>query len=74
MERFGTEEPWAATLERQHWLLGFVCPLCRHAAACMRLRTRALPMYQHSHHQISIAAGTIFEAMKLPLRTWFPAN
>jgi hypothetical protein len=74
MERFGTEERWAAAPDPQHWLLGFVCPSCRHAAVCMRLRTRALPKCQHSHHQMSIAAGTILEAMKLPLRTWFPAK
>jgi hypothetical protein len=39
----------------------------------VRLRTRALLQCRHCHHQTSLTAGTIFEATKLPLTTWFLA-
>ena len=39
----------------------------------VRLRTRALLQCRHCHHQASLTAGTIFEATKLPLTTWFLA-
>ena len=71
--RFGTEERCAAALERWRWPRGFVCPACGHAGDCVRLRTRALLQCRHCHHQTSITAGTIFDATKLPLRTWFLA-
>lgn len=73
LARFGTEAQCAAALERWRWPSGFVCPYCGHAGECVRLRTRALLQCRHCHHQTSLTAGTIFEATKLPLRTWFLA-
>ena len=37
------------------------------------MRTRALWQCRHCHHQASLTAGTLFEATKLPLTTWFLA-
>jgi ribosomal protein L37AE/L43A len=73
LKRYGSEEESVEALEQWRWPQGFVCPGCGHAGAPVRLRTRALWQCRHCHHQTSVTAGTIFEATKLALTTWFLA-
>lgn len=73
LQDYGTEEQCKQALEQWRWPQGFVCPSCRQAGKPVGLRTRALLQCRHCHHQASLIAGTIFEATKLPLRTWFLA-
>jgi hypothetical protein len=73
MTRYGREELCVEALEQWRWPQGFVCPSCGHAGAPLRLRTRALWQCRPCHHQVSVTAGTIFAATKLPLTTWFLA-
>ena len=54
------------------WPDGFVCPHCggrRHS----EIKTRALYQCTACRRQTSLIAGTIFAAIKLPLRSWFRA-
>jgi hypothetical protein len=73
LKEYGTEEQCEQTLERWRWPQGFICPSCGGQHAPVRLRTRALWQCRHCHHQASLTAGTLFEATKLPLTTWFLA-
>jgi hypothetical protein len=71
-ERFGTEECCRAGLVQMRWGRGWSCPRCghgRHAA----LARRALLQCNRCKHQVSLTAGTIFHATKLPLVVWFQA-
>ena len=73
LKEYGTEEQCAQALERWRWPQGFICPRCGGQHEPVRLRTRALLQCRHCHHQASLTAGTLFEATKLPLATWFLA-
>jgi len=73
MTHYGREALCVEALEQWRWPQGFVCPSCGHGGVPVRLRTRALLQCRHCHHQTSVTAGTIFEATKLPLTTWFLA-
>jgi ribosomal protein L37AE/L43A len=71
-ERYGTEEQCREALFALRWGRGWTCPKCghgRHAA----LARRALLQCNKCRHQVSLTAGTIFHATKLPLTTWFQA-
>jgi hypothetical protein len=71
-ERYGTEEQCRQALVQLRWGRGWTCPKCghgRHAA----LARRALLQCNRCRHQVSLTAGTIFHATKLPLTTWFQA-
>jgi hypothetical protein len=71
-ERYGTEEQCRQALVQLRWGRGWTCPKCghgRHAA----LARRALLHCNRCRHQVSLTAGTIFHATKLPLTTWFQA-
>ena len=71
-EAFGTEEQCRAALEKLRWPKGFVCPACDHAGRAW-LAERRLYQCNRCKHQVSLTAGTIFHATKLPLTTWFLA-
>lgn len=74
MERYGTEEQCHAALVASRWPTGFVCPGC----GCTRHGTferKGLRYWQCSacRTQTTATCGTIFQATKLPLTTWFLA-
>jgi ISXO2-like transposase domain/Transposase zinc-ribbon domain len=68
-EAFGTEEQCRAALEKLRWPQGFTCPACGHAW----LAGRQLHQCNRCKRQVSLTAGTIFHATKLPLTLWFLA-
>jgi transposase-like protein len=67
---YGTEEQCFEALFTWRWPNGFVCPHCG-ANSCCQLRVRKLQQCDGCHRQTSVTAGTIFDATKLPLTTWF---
>lgn len=72
LDRYGTEEQCHAALVAWRWPEGFVCPRCggREHGFC---GPRRLFQCSACRHQTSVRAGTLFQASKLPLRTWFLA-
>jgi len=72
LERYGTEEQCHAALVAWRWPDGFVCPRCggREHSFCA---PRRLFQCSACQRQTSVRAGTLFQASKLPLRTWFLA-
>ena len=75
LQQYGTEASCTRALRRARWPKGFVCPRCggrRHGRCANRHGER---MWQCSacRHQTTLLSGTIFEATKPPLRTWFLA-
>jgi hypothetical protein len=71
-EAYGTEEQCRAVVEKLRWPKGFVCPLCGGAEGRW-LSTRPKIQCRTCRHQVSLTAGTIFHATKLPLTSWFLA-
>lgn len=69
---YGTEEQCRATVFRWRWPKGFVCPECGHTGYC-EIRSRQVYQCHRCHRQTSLTSGTIFDATKLPLTTWFLA-
>jgi transposase-like protein len=69
---FGTEQQCRAVLERLRWPRGFICPRCGHGSRAW-LAERRRYQCNRCKHQVSLTAGTIFHATKLPLTTWFLA-
>ncbi len=69
---FGTEEQCRAALEKLRWPRGFTCPACGHGGHAW-LAGRRLYQCNRCKRQVSLTAGTIFHATKLPLTTWFLA-
>ena len=70
--QYGTEEQCRAALFSWRWPRGFVCPKCGGTHSIV-LRTRPIHQCSTCRHQVSLIAGTIFHATKLPLTTWFAA-
>src|SRR4051812_6420402 len=71
-EAYGTEEKCRAAVEKPRWPSGFVCPLCGGTEGKW-LSTRPKTQCRACRHQVSLTAGTIFHATKLPLTAWFLA-
>jgi transposase-like protein len=71
-ERFGTEEACRAALFEMRWREGLTCPACGHRGFCA-LKTRQLFQCNRCKKQVRLTAGTMFQATKLPLTTWFAA-
>jgi transposase-like protein len=74
LQLYGTEVLCRAALEQMRWPNGFRCPRCTCAHASRHVRDRQT-LWQCSgcRYQTSVLAGTVFQASKLPLRTWFLA-
>lgn len=72
LELFGTEENCRAKLFMIRWPDGFICPRCS-CTHFYAVNTRNLYQCKNCKHQTSLISGTIFEASKLPLTTWFLA-
>ncbi len=71
-EACGTEEKCRAVVEKLRWPAGLVCPLCGGCEGKW-LSTRPKIQCRSCRHQVSLTAGTIFHATKLPLTSWFLA-
>ena len=71
-EAYGTEEQCRAVVEKLRWPAGFVCPPCGGAEGKW-LSTRPKIQCRACRHQVSLTAGTVFHATKLPLTSWFLA-
>ncbi len=73
LELYGTEEQYHAALEVARWPDGFRCPRCG-AEDHGHVNGRRHRRYQgrSCRHQITVTAGTIMEATKLPLTKWVP--
>jgi hypothetical protein len=69
---YGTEAQCRAVVEKRRWPAGFVCPVCGGCEGT-QLRTRPKVQCRACRHQVSLTAGTIFHATKLPLTSWFLA-
>ncbi len=69
---YGTEEQCRAVVEKLRWPQGFVCPMCGGSEGT-QLSTRPKIQCRACRHQVSLTAGTIFHATKLPLTSWFLA-
>ena len=69
---YGTEAQCRAVVEKLRWPAGFVCPLCGGCEGT-RLSTRPKIRCRACRHRVSLTAGTIFHAPKLPLTSWFVA-
>ena len=71
-ERFGTEEACRTALFEMRWREGLACPACGHRGSC-KLTTRELFQCNRCKKQVRLTAGTVFQATRLPLTTWFSA-
>src|ERR671928_1237858 len=71
-EAHGTEEQCRAVVEKLRRPKGFVCPLCGGTEGT-RLSTRPTIQCRACRHQVSLTAGAVFHATKLPLTSWFLA-
>jgi transposase-like protein len=71
---YGTQEQCEAALEKARWPDGFRCPRCAGHDHGL-VHGRRLKRYQcrSCGHQATLTAGTIMQATKLPLTTWFLA-
>lgn len=74
LKDYGTEEQCERALEVSRWPGGFRCPVCQSGAYHGFDRGgRRYWQCKHCRHQTTVTSGTIFEATKLPLTTWFLA-
>ncbi|MFO1516056.1 MAG: IS1595 family transposase [Lysobacterales bacterium] len=74
LAQYGTEAKCRRALYRARWPQGFRCPACGDRRRCTFQR-EGQTYYQCRvcRHQTTLLAGTLFEATKLPLTTWFLA-
>jgi len=70
-ERFSTEHACREYLCALRWPEGFRCPRCGHGEAWVN--ARGLWVCRKCRCQASVAAGTIFQDTRKPLRQWFQA-
>lgn len=74
MQSYGTELQCYRALYRSRWPKGFRCPACNDRRRVSFQREGQI-YYQcrACRHQTTLLSGTLFEATKLPLQTWFLA-
>ena len=72
LELFGTEEQCRRALFNWRWPSGFKCPKCQ-GEIYSEIKSRRLYQCAACRRQVSLTAGTIFHASKLPLTQWFRA-
>ena len=70
LKSYGTELQCRNTLFQMRWRHGFACPKCG-GSEYYELKGRELYQCKTCHRQTSVTCGTIFDATKLPLTTWF---
>jgi transposase-like protein len=70
-QRFSTEEACRKYLFDLRWPEGFVCPRC--VARKAWPTERGLWVCAECEYQVSVTAGTVFEATRYPLSDWFRA-
>ena len=70
LTQYGTDEQCRNALFNWRWPNGFVCPECGYTGYC-EILSRRVSQCHRCHHQVSVTSGTIFEATKLPLTSWF---
>src|SRR4028119_1336901 len=68
-ETYGTEEKCRAVVEKLRWPIGRVCPRGGGAEGKWP-STRPKIQCRACRHQVSLTAGTVFHATKLPLTSW----
>jgi hypothetical protein len=74
MKLYGTEEKWEASLEQARWPDGFRCLRCdAQQFGLINGKRHMLNQWRRCRHQATLTAGTIMEATKLLLKTWFLA-
>ena len=66
-ELYGTDEQCADALLQARWPEGFQCPACGYGKHC-RPNTRKVLQCIRCKHRASLAAGTLCDSAKLPLR------
>lgn len=72
--RFGTRAQCQQALFEMRWPNGFICPQCASTRHSRHERgTRQLLQCCECRRQTSLTVGTVFDASKLPLTTWFLA-
>lgn len=71
---YGTEEQCEAAMEKARWPDGFRCPRCSGHEHGL-VYSHRLKRYQccNCGHQATLTSGTIMQATRLPLTTWFQA-
>jgi transposase-like protein len=74
MAQYGTEAKCRRALFRSRWPKGYRCPACE-GRLSSQFRREGQLYYQcrACRHQSTLLSGTVFEATKLPLTTWFLA-
>ena len=72
LNSYGTEKQCETALYAMRWPQGLVCPDCG-GSHHYELKTRKLYQCSACKRQLSLISGTIFEATKLQLTTWFLA-
>ena len=73
-ERYGTEEKCEAALFASRWASGWRCQICQCASSTTFIREGRRYWQCSTHrHQSTLKSGSVFEASKLPLTTWFLA-
>jgi transposase-like protein len=72
---YGTDKLCEAALIARRWPRGFECPRCRLCEARTSFERQGRRYWQCAgcQYQCSVLSGTVFEASKLPLTSWFLA-
>ena len=74
LDRYGCDDQCEAALVASRWPGGFVCPVCGEGEnSSFRREGRLYFQCSACRHQCSVISGTVFEATKLPLTSWFLA-
>ncbi len=74
MRDYGTQRQCEQVLEAARWPHGFRCPKCGEARHSRFERDdRRHWQCSRCRYQTTVTSGTIFDATKLPLTTWFLA-
>ena len=72
LDRYGSEDQCEVAVIASRWPQGFVCPACSSGEnSSFRREGRLYWQCSACRYQCSVISGTIFEATKLPLTSWF---
>ena len=73
LQLYGSEAQCEQALFHARWPDGLGCPRCGSHKFCRLSTRRATFQCNRCKRQLSLLAGTLFQATKLPLTTWFLA-